>query len=109
MTKPYSLTLAVCAAAALSMADAAAQYGGRGYSRAGVATHGNFGSTIASRGVAPSQSAEPAAGLAAVPCRAAAVDVGGVLHYKCPDAWYARGYGPAGVVYVPVQPPPGQQ
>ena len=109
MTRPIGLALAACAAAALSLGDAAAQTGGGGYSRAGVATHGNFGSTIASRGVTPSQSVEPAAGVAVVPCSAAAVDVGGVLYYKCPDAWYARGYGPAGVVYVPVQPPPGQQ
>jgi hypothetical protein len=91
------------------MPDAAAQYRGGGYTRAGVATHGNFGSTIASRGVTTAQPPESAAGVPVVPCRAAAMDIGGVLYYKCPDAWYARGYGPAGVVYVPVQPPPGQQ
>lgn len=115
MTKPYRFALAVCAAAALSMADAAAQYGGgggySGYARAGVATHGNFDATVASRGVTATQAQQPGSpgGVPVAPCRAAALDVGGVLYYKCPDAWYARGYGPTGVVYVPVQPPPGQQ
>jgi hypothetical protein len=109
MTMRFRFALAVSIAAALTIADAAAQSSG-GYSRAGTATHGNFGSTIASRGVsASSQQPENATGLSVPPCRAAAVDVGGVLYYKCPDAWYARGYGAAGVVYVPVQAPPGQQ
>ena len=109
MTALFQFALAFCAAAVLPIGEAAAQHSGSGYSRAGVATHGNFGSTIASRGVTASQQPENLTGVAALPCRASAVDVGGTLYYKCPDAWYARGYGATGVVYVPVQPPPGQQ
>jgi hypothetical protein len=43
----------------------------------------------------------------APPCNVAPVPVSGVPYYQCGAAWYAAGYGSTGVVYVPVQPPPG--
>ena len=43
----------------------------------------------------------------APPCNVAPIPVSGVPYYKCGATWYTAGYGSAGVVYMPVSPPPG--
>jgi hypothetical protein len=43
----------------------------------------------------------------APPCNVAPIAVSGVPYYKCGATWYTAGYGSAGVVYMPVPPPPG--
>lgn len=43
----------------------------------------------------------------APPCNVAPIPVSGVPYYKCGATWFTAGYGSAGVVYMPVAPPPG--
>lgn len=43
----------------------------------------------------------------APPCNVAPIPVSGVPYYRCGATWYTAGYGSAGVVYMPVPPPPG--
>jgi hypothetical protein len=43
----------------------------------------------------------------APPCNVAPIPVEGVPYYKCGATWYTAGYASTGVVYMPVQPPPG--
>jgi len=49
----------------------------------------------------------PAPAPVAPPCNVAPIPVSGVPYYKCGATWYTAGYGSAGVVYMPVAPPPG--
>jgi hypothetical protein len=49
----------------------------------------------------------PAPAPVAPPCNVAPVPVSGVPYYMCGATWYTAGYGSAGVVYMPVPPPPG--
>jgi hypothetical protein len=51
--------------------------------------------------------AAPAPAPVGPPCNVAPVAVKDVSYYQCGATWYAAGYGSSGVVYMPVQPPPG--
>jgi hypothetical protein len=57
-------------------------------------------------GAAVAQAISAAHTQAVLPCNAPPLSVGGAPYYRCGDIWYTPGYGPEGVVYMPVQPPP---
>jgi hypothetical protein len=65
------------------------------------------GAAAAAATSAPATVVAVPAGPVGPPCNVAPVAVSGVPYYRCGSTWYTEGYGSAGVVYMPVPPPPG--
>jgi hypothetical protein len=73
---------------------------------AGAVVAGAAASAAASQ-PAPTTYVNQAPQQVAPPCNVAPMPVSGVPYYRCGGTWYTAGYGSAGVVYMPVPPPPG--
>jgi len=65
------------------------------------------GAAAAASQPAPTTYVNQAPQQVAPPCNVAPIPVSGVPYYKCGATWFTAGYGSAGVVYMPVAPPPG--
>jgi hypothetical protein len=74
---------------------------------AGAVVAGAAASAAAASQPAPTTYVNQAPQQVAPPCNVAPMPVSGVPYYKCGATWYTAGYGSAGVVYMPVPPPPG--